>query len=354
MKVFLPFVCLFVLLSSCLKQEPLKLPYKGFTPQAGEDGWMVSSPEKEQMNQPLLDKAYRLFHDENEFPMATCLLVIRNGRLVAEAYAKDEQAIHQIRNIQSCTKSITSLLAGIALKNKIVPDLNVPLYNYYPEAFAGSGDIAKRKITLKNCLEMQGGLDFDNDIHTEELFLTEGNSLQYVLSRPMVHDTGQVFHYNDGLPHLAGGVIARASGMSLENFGKAYLFAPLGITDFKWEKANDGLNFGAFSLYLRPRDLAKLGQLCLQNGNWNGVQLFDPSYLAEATRIRTGGTTPYGFYFWILPSLEGYMMEGHGGQFVFVCPPKKLVAVYTAFPYTSELLWGDMNKLLQLIYQAAK
>ncbi len=352
MRILCTCLGLVVLLSGCLKEEPLKRPYRGFTPKAEADGWIVSSPEKESMDQARLEEAYQLLFDEETFPMATGLLVIRNGKLVAEAYARDEQEVNRARNIQSCTKSVTSLLTGIALKQRIIPSLEVPLYGYYPEAF--DGNPAKRRITLKNCLEMQGGLDFDNDTHTEALFLTRGSSLQYVLSRPMVHDTGQVFHYNDGLPHLAGGVIARASGMNLAEFGRVNLFAPLGITDWRWEKASDGLNFGAFSLYLRPRDLAKLGQLCLQGGNWHGEQLFDPSYLAAATRIRTGGTTPYGFYFWILPSLEGYMMEGHGGQFVFVCPPKNLVAVYTAFPYTSELLWGDINKLIHLIYRASK
>jgi CubicO group peptidase (beta-lactamase class C family) len=351
MRLLIAFVSLF-LLTCCLKEEPLKRAYPGFTPQNRPDGWMISSPQQENMNLALLEKAYRLFYSPDQFPMATGLLVIRNGKLIAEAYARYEKDVGQVRNIQSCTKSVTSLLVGIALKRKIIPSLNVPLYAYYPEAF--DADSAKRKLTLKNCLEMQGGLDFDNNRHTQELFLTRGNSLQYVLSRPMPDDTGQVFHYNDGLPHLVGGAIARASGMSLEAFGKQYLFSPLGITDYQWEKARDGLNFGAFSLYLKPRDLAKLGQLCLQAGNWQGEPLVDAAYLAEATRIRTGGTTPYGYYFWILPSLEGYAMQGHGGQFVFVCPPKNLVAVYTAFPYTSELLWGDMNRLLHLIYKASE
>jgi CubicO group peptidase (beta-lactamase class C family) len=128
----------------------------------------------------------------------------------------------------------------------------------------------------------------------------------------------------------------------------------LGINHYHWEKAKDGLNFGAFSLYLTPRDLARIGQLCLQEGQWNGQQVFSSSWIKEATQAHSGTSRPYGYYFWISPSLEGYYMWGHGGQFTYVCPSKNLVVVYTAFPYTSPMLWGDQGKLMELIYRASK
>lgn len=350
MKKNIFYIAITILLYGCLKDEPLKMEYKGFVPKLMNDGWDISTPENENINHDLLEEALQLFYSSERFPMANSLIVIRNGKIVAEAYCKDINDIDKLHNIQSCTKSITSILSGIALTKKMITSFETPLYNYYPELF--DNDINKQKITIKNCLTMQGGLNFDNDIHTEELINTEENSFRYVLSKEMINDTGIVFHYNDGLPHLVGGVISKVSGKSLEEFAKENLFLPLGIKDYFWEKAKDSSNFGAFSLYLKPRDFAKIGQLCLQNGNWNGNQVFDTTWINSVTQIHTGQSSPYGYYFWILPSLNGYAMEGHGGQYLFVCPQKKLVVVYTAFSYTSPLLWDNALELIELIYRA--
>jgi CubicO group peptidase (beta-lactamase class C family) len=340
------------LFSSCLEEQELKLTYEGYTPKQLNDGWAISSPADENLDEGLLEQAFLNFYSAEKFPMGESLLVFRNGKLVAEAYAKDKADGHRLNNIQSCTKSVTSMLTGVALQDRLITNLNQSLYSFYPEAFGA--DNKKVNITLRNCLSMQGGLDFDNGIHTEELFHTPGSSLQYILGRPMVHDAGTIHHYNDGLPHLVGAAIAKAAGKSLEQFAQEKLFAPLGIQEYKWERAKDGINFGAFSLHLKPRDLAKLGQLCLQNGEWEGEQLISPSYLEEAVKVQSGSNTPYGYYFWLLPAFRGYAMKGHGGQFVFMCPEKDLLIVYTAFPYTDRSLWTDEGKLIEPIFRACK
>jgi len=352
MKTRIISLILLLFLVSCLKEEDIKPGNSDYTPLTVDDDWEISSPENENMNREILDQAYELFFSEDEFVMANSLIVVRNGRIIAEAYCKDPDDINRPHNVQSITKSFTSLLTGIALQKGILTDINTPLYDFYPEAF--DDDQEKRKITIRNCLIMKTGIDFNNSDNTEELYHAEGSSLSYILSLPMSYDTGLVFHYNDGAPHLAGGAIARASGMSLEKFADDYLFKPLGIVDYKWEKAADGLNFGAFSLFLKPRDMAKAGQLCLQDGEWNGIQLVDPSWIREATSVQSGTGSAYGYYFWIIPSLEGYYMLGHGGQFIYVCPTKNLVAVYTASPYISDIFFGEFETLIELIYQAAE
>ena len=341
--------------SSCMEEEPLKLDFHGFSPKQMNDGWQISTPAEENIDESLLKNAYGLFYSENDFPMAKSLLVIRNEKLVAEAYCKDENDINRIENLQSMTKSITSLLTGIAIKKGLIDSINTPLYNYYPEYF--DQDLRKRKITILDAITMTAGLEFDNDVHTEEMYHTKESSLKYVLSHPVIFDAGNEFLYNDGLPQLVGGVINKVSGQSLEQFATENLFSPLGITDHMWEKANDGLNFGAFSLYLKPRDLAKLGQLCLQNGKWNNIQLIDDSWILEASSISYCNIAPnwdYGFYFWIYHTHDGYEMNGHGGQFVYICPEKNLVTVYTAFPYTSNDLEGNPERLINAVYNACE
>ena len=342
-------ICL-ALLSSCLKKEDWKLEYGGYEPVSRADGWEVSTPETENMDPGLVEKAYRLFYSDEDFLMANSLIVARNGKIVAEAYCRDLSDIDRLENIQSCTKSFTALLTGCALQKGLIGSISDPLYQYIPEYFDEDPD--KRKITIRNCLTMMAGLDFDNSENTEELLMVEGSSLGYILSLEMIEDTGLVFRYNDGLPHLVGGIIAAQSGMSLAGFAAENLFGPLGIGNYEWETTHDGLNVGSAALRLIPRDLAKTGQLCLQEGQWGGTQLIDPSWLHEATTIHAGTETAYGYYFWIFPALEGYAMVGHGGQYCFVCPPKNLVITYTAFPYTSEIFFDEATRLFELIIKA--
>ena len=104
------------LLSSCLKKEDWKLEYRGYNPVSRPDGWVISDPEAQDMDADLVEKAYRLFYSDNDFLMAASLIVVRNGKIVAEAYCRDLADIDRPENIQSCTKSFTALLAGCALQ----------------------------------------------------------------------------------------------------------------------------------------------------------------------------------------------------------------------------------------------
>jgi hypothetical protein len=105
-----------IFLPSCLKDEPVKLEYNGFQPLAIDDDWQVSTPMEEKMNESYLDAAYQLIYNNERFVMARSLLVIRNGKIVAESYPHDPDDAFRMENIQSCTKSFTSILTGIALK----------------------------------------------------------------------------------------------------------------------------------------------------------------------------------------------------------------------------------------------
>ena len=140
----------------------------------------------------------------------------------------------------------------------------------------------------------------------------------------------------------------------LSVFANVFLFKPLGITEWKWETANDGVTFGAVSIFMKPHDIAKFGQLLLQNGRWGNEQIVDSSWITEATKpvvtMHSPGTS-YGYYFWIFPA-SGYAAVGHGGQFIFVVPSKKLVVIYTAWPYTSGDMFHNFNELADLIIKS--
>lgn len=354
-KVFLFSVFLSLILSSCLQDEPLKLPFRNYEPLQQEGDWQVSTVEAENMDRELLDKAYQLVFDDERFVMARSLLVFRNGRLVAEAYPYDSADLYKIHNIQSCTKSITSLLVGSGMEHGFIDSLNEKLYEVFPESF--DEDEGKREISLKHSLKMQTGLEFNNDIHTLELYQTHRNSVEYVLSKEKIYKAGMVMNYNDGAPHLVSKLLEKKTGKKLKDFAAEKLFTPLNIKDWKWESAKDGTTFGAFSLFLKPRDFGKIGQLLLQQGKWQGESLIDSTYLAEATSVQASASfngEAYGYYFWILPAFNAYAAVGHGGQFLMVVPDKELVVVYTAWPYTNELFFDQRNELMELIINSCQ
>ena len=342
-------------LSSCLKDEDVKLAYNGFQPLEIADDWQVSTPAEEKMDEDFLNAAYQLVFNNERFIMARSLLVIRNGKIVAEAYPNDPDDAYSTENIQSCTKSFTSILTGIAFERHLLDSLNQTFESIYPDYFLNHQD--KKNITIANALTMKTGINFIDGDHTRPLYETDESSVDFILSQPKNYEPGIVYQYNDGTPHLISAAIQERYGKPLSVFADDFLFKPLGITEWKWEAAKDGITFGAVSIFMKPRDIAKFGQLLLQNGRWGDQQIVDSSWIAEATKPRVTTHSPgasYGYYFWIFPAYGGYAALGHGGQFIFVVPSKRLVVIYTAWPYTSGDMFDNFNELADLILKSCK
>lgn len=348
-KISTAIISLLLLFNSCLKDEPFKKEYAGYEPAALNDDWTISTPEDERINRSNLEQAFRLLYNDNRFWMARSLLVIRNGKLVAEAYPNEPEDRDQFANIQSCTKTFTSIMMGIAIQNGVDISVDDKLYDIYPELF--DEDPVKREMTLYDVLTMQTGLEFNNDVHTLQLYQTKTNSAKFVLSFPRLTEPGTVMHYNDGAPQLVSKAIETKTGKTEAEYASEMLFEPLNITDWQWESAHDGSTYGAFSLYLIPRDFAKVGQLLLQNGKWQDRQLIDINYLNLATShiVDSENNQPYGLYFWIDKRNQGFFAGGHGGQILLVVPSKNLVLLYTAWPYTSSDFFDNCFEMFNMI-----
>jgi CubicO group peptidase (beta-lactamase class C family) len=354
MKRYLTLLAIIPFLVSCLKDEPLKREYEGFIPVDQYDDWQISSPEKENMNEEKLNQAYRLIYRNDRYIMARSLLVFRNGKLVAEAYPHDENDRYDYQNIQSCTKTFTSILTGIAIHDQKIASVNEKFYNIFPNEF--DSDTLKRQMTIEDALTMRTGLYFNNDENTLKLYQTEGSSVGYILSQRRLFEPGKVMNYNDGAPQLVSKAIEIRTGKKLSAYAEEKLFTPLNIHQWKWEAAKDGTTYGAFSLYLTPRDFGKIGQLLLNKGKWNGTAIIDSAYLSTAVShqvLSNFDNNPYGYYFWVFPG-KGFYAHGHGGQILFVAPDKDLVMVYTAWPYTSGDYFDDHIELINLIYESCE
>ena len=331
-----------VLATGCLPDAKVKIAYNDVP--SPRDDWPTSAPEAQGLDPSGLRGAYQRFFSEDEFAPAISLLVARHGVLVAEGYCRDLADIDRVNAIQSATKSVTSMLFGIAKAQGIVDDLDRPFVEYLPAAYATGGDMAE--VTLRHLLTMRSGIDFLNGDFTMEMAYHSGSdSLAHIMAKPVVTPPGQVFLYKDADPTVAADVLQKRSGNTLAAFAEANLFGPLGITKSIWTTAPDGLGYGAYGLYLRPRDLLKLGQVMLDGGRWHGQQLVPADWVAESTSAQV--TPPdsyqpasmhfdYGYYWWLIPDRGAYSADGHGGQYAYVVPSKDLVIVFTAEPDTSD------------------
>ncbi|MEW6194918.1 MAG: serine hydrolase [Bacteroidota bacterium] len=332
-------ICLLcIVMTSCMEDEPFKLPYTGFAPRELNDGWILSTPENENMSSSALNNVFSIAYQDGRFRLLRSITIIRNGKIVAETYLHDPNEIHQIQNIKSATKSFTSILTGIALQRHILDSLNQTFSSIFPEYFINHPD--KKSITILHALKMKTGLQFNDEEHHYK-FRFSGNIIDYILSSPMNGAPGNKYFYCDDNPTLISYAIQRKYGKPLSEFSNEYLFKPLGITEWKWEAANDGISFGGSNLYLKPRDMAKFGQMLLQNGKWNGQQIVNSDWIQEA--IKNENNLGYGYYFWLMSDLLGYMAAGHGGQYIIVIPYKNLVVVVTAWPYPIDTDWMRDN-----------
>lgn len=343
-----------LLTCSCLSEDALKRSYEEVTPLAMDDDWVISTPEAEGMNTDMLEEAFAKVYYQDAHPGARALLVIKNGKLVAEAYPGNDNHATQLNNVQSITKSFVSVLTGIAVDRGDLGSIDTPLFQIYPSYFDNNQN--KRSITIEHALTMNTGLDFD-DSKFLDFYNHEGNSAEYALSQPLWTPPGTEFHYSDADPQLIVSAIEQSIDQTLDSYINQHLLAPLGITNYQWETTKDGTHFGAFGLFLTPRDLARFGQLLLNDGMWNGQQIVSSAWLQQATRIHPelvgGGGQYFGYYFWLNPANSSYAARGNGGQFVYIVPDKELVIVYTASPSSSDVLnyeQGLINTIINSTY----
>lgn len=331
------FLILLTVLLRCAPDAPYKFANSPL-PEQLNDGWEIATPGEVGIDQAALNKVYSDFVSENMYYNAVSLLIIKNGKLVFETYCRDISDRDRYAHIQSATKSITSLAFGKALSEGYIDSLDQRLYSIIPDKFPA--DASKQTITLRHLLTMTSGIEFDNDDFSVELYVDRPlDPIAYILKKPLYAEPGTRFYYRDCDPHLISYVIQRVTGVSEEQWVKSRIFEPLGITEYYWDKDHTGVTMGAHGLFLRPRDLAKIGQLVLDHGRWQSAQVIDSAWVAEATQFQTSTdwrTEPhvydYGFYWWIVPRRQAFTASGHGGNFVFILPQKGMIIVMTSLP----------------------
>ena len=264
------------------------------------------------------------------------LLVVREGHLVHEAYFGGATR-DTLADVRSVTKSVVATLAGIALNQGHIQSLDQSMADFL-EAPEFALSAAHHLITIRHLLTMTGGFSWDESRLTEyRAWMRSDNRVDYPLQRDIVHEPGTTFEYNSSAVFLLGIAIEKAVGKPLPEYADEVLFGPLGVRERRWEELREGYVNGGAGIDLRPRDLARFGQLYLQEGWSGGESIVPPVWIAEATTRRFAWTSragpiehsTYGFLWWLDLDNDAYFAWGFGGQFVYVAPRLDLVVVAT-------------------------
>ena len=323
-----------ILLAGCSQANTTREPV---LPQITEGewptgGWQTSTPESQGMDSRILETMLEMVQTQNY--NIDSIMIIRNGTLVLDAavhpYTQDSKHI-----IHSCTKSIVSILIGIAIDQGFIEGVQTPVLEFFPDRTASNLDSDKKSLTLENLLTMTSGFKCRDSYLYRWSGLNEMRAsndwVQFMLDLPMEERPGTKFEYCNGASFLLSAIITETTRMSSNEFAEINLFAPLGITDLSWPTNPQGINIGWGELRMLPRDMAKIGYLYLKGGKWDGEQIVPTAWVEESIRKHISATLEdgYGYQWWVDDS-GMYLALGYAGQFIFVIPEKEMVVVFTS------------------------
>ena len=328
------------------------------------DGWQTSSLDSVNINSEKLQELVNRICDST-YQNVHGIVIVKDGMLVFEhyfggytfKYKAEECKGRFIRfdrdiphNLASVTKSVTSILFGIAYDQGFITDVNDTLFKYFPE-YASLNDSSKNQIRLYDALTMTSGFKWneqsisikDNSNDLIRLFYVD-DPIEYILSKPVIHKPGSTFYYNGGNTNLLGEIIHKTSGLKLDDFAKKYLFEPLGIKRRKWIYFNREMVYASVDLKLRPRDMAKIGYLMLSKGVWKDKQILSTGWIKQSTAgsVHFNDRDGYGYQWWTKKYVLGnisinlFTALGWGGQRIMVIPDLNAVVVFTAGNYDSK------------------
>jgi CubicO group peptidase (beta-lactamase class C family) len=292
------------------------------------------------------------------------VVVVRNGKLVFERYYEGEDQFWAMpignvkfapnvkHDLRSATKSVVSLLYGIALQEGKVPAPSQPLLAQFPALKDLATDPKRQRMRVEHALSMTLGMEWPEDIpYTDSrnpelgLYLAT-DPYRFIFDRAVVTEPGSKWNYNGGATAILGHLIAQGTGQPLFNYAREKLFKPLGITEVQWVGGTNGEVSAASGLRMLPRDFAKIGQLVLNNGRWGDKQVVPAQWLKQAHTPHAvvqpaRGEEPkidYGYQWWLVnhgTEQPWTVARGNGGQTIFVVPSLNLVVATMAGNYNA-------------------
>lgn len=345
--------------------------------QSPTDRWPTSSPAAEGLNPATLAR-FDADIAGGKYGFVDSMLVIRHGRIVYDrTYQHDYDKIYgreaatrgplnahdptgpynyfnpwwhpfyqrgDLHSMQSVTKTVTSVVIGVATARREFPALDTPVLRFFDATGVANVDDRKRRMTIRHLLTMTAGFDWNEDLpyadpnNSCSLMEASYDWVRFTIDRPMAQEPGAVFQYNSGATQLLSHIFKAATGTDIEEYAARHLFAPLGIQRYFWKRSPSGLVDTEGGLYLRAHDAAKIAYLFLKNGVWNGQAIVQPEWVQAslAPSIAVADGVKYGFKWWLYPYGTGgtrmaWGGSGLGGQRPIVIPEHDLVVVFTGW-----------------------
>lgn len=256
------------------------------------------------------------------------IIVLKDGKLIAKADWEPFSS-RFLHVSHSLCKSVTAMAVGIAVKEKYLSE-NDKITDIFKDELTDTVHEHMNKITLKHLLTMSSGVKFN------EAGAVLGNEwIKKFLSSEVMFEPGSDFRYNSLNSYMLSAAVCRRTSLSLSEYLSRKLFTPMGITDFYWEKSPDGIEKGGWGLYMSIYDYARLGQLYLNGGVWNGIGLVPEEWVKKSVSpLISKPNSPcyegYGYQTWLSKNRDGFVFSGMFGQNVFVFPKRNIVIALTA------------------------
>jgi CubicO group peptidase (beta-lactamase class C family) len=291
-------------------------------------------------------------------PGLRAVAVARHGLLMAERYYAGAAA-ENLLPLNSATKSVCSMLVGLALRDGRLKSLDDSLAQLLPDAFAEQPGSPAASVTLRQVLSGRTGLAFD---WTQSAQLAAARPLlRFVLGLPAVPVGPPGWSYNDAMVSLLAPILERAQGADLAVLATRQLFDPLGIERFSWRRDREGNPMAPAGLALRTHDFLKLASLMIDGGRWRGTQVLPESWVTESlspqgpATWRAGPVTDVGYgLLWFTGRLHGHRVAwawGYGGQFALLAPDLKLAVATAATSPPPSALREQTDAVMTLVGQ---
>lgn len=269
----------------------------------------------------------------SQFTNIKTVHIQHKGELIwAKAY--NDADLNAVANIKSASKSLMSLIVGIAIEKGIIEGVDEPISTYFAQDFPTQPDSRLNDITVGHLLSMQAGLERTSGRHYGRWVISE-NWVQTALSRPFVSEPGGTMQYSTGSTHLLSVLIARATGQNTYRLANQWLKGS-GIHIASWETDPQGYPMGGNQLGMTPKSLLALGELYRLGGKTqNAQQIVSADWIKQSWASRTQsrfhrGQYGYGWFMQPFGGVMGYYGWGYGGQMIYVLPELDLTVAITS------------------------
>lgn len=338
-----------------------------WTSQVWGNDWEVRDIQQTDWKQPILQTLDQKIQSQ-DYKQMTSILVIQNQELVWEKYYNQGREDY-LNDTRSATKTVTSLLVGAAIDQGKIPDVQAKAFSFFPDKKPiKNPDPRKLEVTVQDLLTMSSLLECNDDNpysrgNEERMYIIE-DWVQFVLdlpikgyapweTKPEESEYGRSFAYCTAGSFLLGAIVEKVTGQNLGEFADQVLHEPLGIQPPEWPVSPLGVYQGGGGARYRSRDLAKLGQLALNGGRWNGQEVLSKRWIKESTEahVQARQDVTYGYQWWRFTfDLDGkktthWAMSGNGGNYIFVFPEKKLVTVITSRAYGTSYMHRQSQEI---------